>query len=145
MRIEKPTLRGGLLYQAHSWKVQVCPPLGLLSEKAWNNPGCFGSFDPCTIPPFHCLLPNPRPCHRRRSPTDKSLCANEGSSDAPVDAVRALFAAAVQRAAESRWRRDTMEDCCNEVAAKNQAAAAELAERRAVASRAEVSLLLGSS
>eukprot|EP00903_Cladosiphon_okamuranus_P013591 g12658.t1 len=67
-----------------------------------------------------------------------SLCANEGS-DAPVDAVRALFAAAAQRAAESRWRRDTMEDCCNEEAAKNQAAAAELAKRRAAASRAEAS------
>lgn len=34
-----------------------------------------------------------------------------------------------------------MEDCCNEEAAKNQAAAAELAKRRAAASRAEVTLL----
>eukprot|EP00752_Nemacystus_decipiens_P001531 g1501.t1 len=67
-----------------------------------------------------------------------SLCANEGS-DAPVDAVRALFASATQRAAEARWRRDTMEDCCNEVSARNQAAAAELAKRRATASRAETS------
>lgn len=55
-----------------------------------------------------------------------------------MDAVRALFAAAVQRAAEARWRRDSMEDCCNEEAAKNQKAASELATRRATASRAKV-------
>ncbi|CAN0111970.1 unnamed protein product [Pylaiella littoralis] len=69
-----------------------------------------------------------------------SLCAKEGS-EVPVDAVRALFAAAAQRAAEARWRRDTMENRCNEVAAKNQVAASELAARRATASRAQASKL----
>ncbi|CAM9569167.1 unnamed protein product [Ectocarpus sp. 6 AP-2014] len=69
-----------------------------------------------------------------------SLCAKEGS-EVPVDAVRALFAAAVQRAAEARWRRDSMEDCCNEAAAKNQAGAAALATRRAAARRAKVTKL----
>ncbi|CAN0016538.1 unnamed protein product [Scytosiphon promiscuus] len=69
-----------------------------------------------------------------------SLCAEEGS-EVPVDAVRALFAAAVQRVAEARRRRDSMEDRCNEVAAKNQAAASELANRRATACRAKTSKL----
>ncbi|CAM9856901.1 unnamed protein product, partial [Hapterophycus canaliculatus] len=68
------------------------------------------------------------------------LCAKEGS-EVPVDAVRALFAAAVQRVAEARWRRDTMEDCCNAVAAKNEAAASELAVRRATVGRVKVSKL----
>ena len=67
----------------------------------------------------------------------KLRCAEDGS-DVPIAALRALFAAAVQRAVVAKERRDKLEDRCNGVAAENQALASELAKRRAEAGRAQV-------
>lgn len=72
----------------------------------------------------------------------QALCAEEGSSDAPLAALRELFAAAAGRAKEATDGREAEEDACNAVAAENLAVARELDANRTVASGAQVCVIL---